>query len=913
MTRKILALLTLIGLAVAPGTAQQPPPSAIPLTAYPLGDRRNAVPLEPVVRPAPRRLATVDPCAGRTDGPCAFPRLDTSQIAFAGRIYIPAMDSLGAQIEYGAGAAGFSEDGSEILIGCRMKSVNQDGRGMIWRGTVPPIGGMSKEIAPCTGLTLAAMDGIAGPGAYFPLLGGVSHKGGRYIVNGYVTYDAAGLGTQRRTWWVGPSLSQLTGPVEGQIRNGLVMRDQSRIPIEWQAMLGGDLGVSAGYSSIISRSSAGSSFTTFWSKDVGTPGFPMHFLLGCPFRDPATGADIPVCAGRYGSPTHPYYYNGSEESGGTFIAPGTRTLVVLTRESLGPTCYGYATTDKSKHGTPYPDAINPSPENVPWCWSLSDHPAYKGPKGYPYIFVRLLYDLAELVEVKAGRKKAWEIDPYAVETMPTSNDAFGVGWTGSAVFNSLTGMHYLVRELYPGRGIDVFSGFPREGSQQPPPTNPDTETRANSYDDGWQSAWVAMAQATLKAGGPKVAGKVLHVGDSMTYSAAYGTWAREAAPAGATTSDLATFQWLHTTANDASNGWNLSWQAVTANGGMGWQSPVIDSLLTDARTQDAQYVVWQLHTPDPNPGDVAEVERRILQYRAAGINSILTTVPPRVGAGYDDTITKPYNAALRALAQRLSVPLVDLYAEIDARRPNGTWAGTLISSDGVHLSGSGGGYTPTSDPYLPGGDPATGTTGEAARHSGYLLRTWLSAVKLKEIRAAVGDVTPPTDVDCVETAGAWGPGAPPDGWGACVEGAQRRRRTWTTTVAASGTNGRACTFTGRYPVGTTAIETQTRACSTGPTLSITATGSTRSCNLVGSASGPPDGSPGWGIQYQRKEASEETWTNHGARAITTPYKVSRVVPLGQWELRATWSRVGAIPVPVPVIVAWYCEPVPSGQ
>ena len=77
------------------------------------------------------------------------------------------------------------------------------------------------------------------------------------------------------------------------------------------------------------------------------------------------------------------------------------------------------------------------------------------------------------------------------------------------------------------------------------------------------------------------------------------------------------------------------------------------------------------------------------------------------------------------------------------RRPGTTWFGTLISSDGIHPTGSGAGFSTTSDPYTPGGDPTTYRTGDAASNVGYLLRTWLTVQKLKEVKQYVIDGATP--------------------------------------------------------------------------------------------------------------------------------------------------------------------------
>ena len=70
--------------------------------------------------------------------------------------------------------------------------------------------------------------------------------------------------------------------------------------------------------------------------------------------------------------------------------------------------------------------------------------------------------------------------------------------------------------------------------------------RANSYDDAWEAAWIANVKTILStpvSGVTKTAGKVLQVGDSMTYTYAYGDWARH--KTAATASDLDAINWMH--------------------------------------------------------------------------------------------------------------------------------------------------------------------------------------------------------------------------------------------------------------------------------------------------------------------------------------------------------------------------------
>lgn len=261
--------------------------------------------------------------------------------------------------------------------------------------------------------------------------------------------------------------------------------------------------------------------------------------------------------------------------------------------------------------------------------------------------------------------------------------------------------------------------------------------RANSYDDAWESAWVANAKAILGTSVPgitRTVGKVLQVGDSMTFSFAYGDWARKKDAATATASDRDVMNWLHAGAADVTDGWQLSSDGITAMSNAGWDWGFVDNIFVDSTLNDAQFAVVMF-----NASNITFVKGRINEFIAAGIVPVLSTIPPRTNLDYNRDVADPYNVALHALAQELHLPIIDFSKEILLRRPDGTWENTLISIDGVHPSGKVNGYTPISDPYADGGDALTHTTGEAARNSGYLLRTWLTVQKMKEIKQKVVD------------------------------------------------------------------------------------------------------------------------------------------------------------------------------
>ena len=93
---------------------------------------------------------------------------------------------------------------------------------------------------------------------------------------------------------------------------------------------------------------------------------------------------------------------------------------------------------------------------------------------------------------------------------------------------------------------------------------------------------------------------------------------------------------------------------------------------------------------------------------------ILSTLPPKRGK---QEAVEAANKIIRDLSAKHQVPLVDYYAEIIARAPEGKWDGTLISNDGVHPSGG-----------------ASQDYSEAnLKKSGYALRNWLSFLMYREV------------------------------------------------------------------------------------------------------------------------------------------------------------------------------------
>ncbi len=235
-------------------------------------------------------------------------------------------------------------------------------------------------------------------------------------------------------------------------------------------------------------------------------------------------------------------------------------------------------------------------------------------------------------------------------------------------------------------------------------------------------------------------GVVIHIGDSITYANPYGGWARYGK--GHTADDDAALKWMHTGANDDTDGWHLAavdlpgGRSNTACGGIrademlaGGKSnmPPLKELLDQYRPQVA---VVMLGTNDASAGRKLEAYRKDMETIVSlmldrGIIPIVSTIPPHVHAR---ALATRYNEALRQLARDRKLPLIDYEQEILKRRPD-DWDGTLLNKGDVHPTATLGGADQSSEP-----------TAEHLRNSGYLLRGWLSVKKIEEVkRSVLGD------------------------------------------------------------------------------------------------------------------------------------------------------------------------------
>lgn len=229
------------------------------------------------------------------------------------------------------------------------------------------------------------------------LIGGGNRKIGGFLIWGdtlitsaYLYYD--GNGDQALSHFRSGVDFSRTGDVQGPFqvgsaRAGFVSGYMTPIPGEWQTALGGPALTGQCCLSIISRTSLGPAASVFAPTDVGVKNpVPAKAVLGYPITNATLGAL---------DQQNPDF-NGTTTMAGVVFPGGTRSVLFFGRHGLGPYCYGTG-------GVTGGDCVDPTGEA-------------KGNHAYPYAYQIWAYDALNLVAVKEGRKRPWEIKPYKVWT-----------------------------------------------------------------------------------------------------------------------------------------------------------------------------------------------------------------------------------------------------------------------------------------------------------------------------------------------------------------------------------------------------------------------------------------------------------------------------------------------------------------
>jgi len=236
-------------------------------------------------------------------------------------------------------------------------------------------------------------------------IGGQLVFDGKLYVAAWSYYD--GAGTQTTSQFVRPldlsTRGQVQGPVAvGTTYAGWVDMYATQIPLEWQALFGGPALTGGCCAAIIGHQSWGPSASVFNPGDVGVKSsVPATLLVGYPSDHASLGL------WSHDAGPNPAY-NMTTTIGGIVFPSGTRTVLFFGKTGLGASCYGPGTSDQSKAGKPATD-IGDTADN--YCYDPVNNS--KGTHGYPYADYVWAYDANDLLSVRNGSKKPWEIRPYA--------------------------------------------------------------------------------------------------------------------------------------------------------------------------------------------------------------------------------------------------------------------------------------------------------------------------------------------------------------------------------------------------------------------------------------------------------------------------------------------------------------------
>ena len=344
---------------------------------------------------APWLLQPVERVRPITD-PTQLRRLAFDDLTYAGAFRLPGTTQNGDSFTSGGGPLAFHAANGSLYAGARS--------GRVAEITVPTAV-KSADVAALP--TADFIQGFADPaegGMKEIAKGGVGLSGllvygGRLYGSGLTYYDANNA--QRLSHFSRPlSLAQHgASPMRSvwdERRSGFVAGYLALVPAEWQSRLGAPAITGQCCVPIISRTSFGPAAFAFDPADVDVrTKVDARPLVYYPSDHPTLGP---------WSGSSPVYGATTEVAGVALIA-GTRTALFIGRNGTGPYCYGTGTSDRSLDQ-------KPDDKGVKHCYDPAS--SDKGQHAYPYRYQMWAYDLNEWAEVRAGRRDAWSVKPYAV-------------------------------------------------------------------------------------------------------------------------------------------------------------------------------------------------------------------------------------------------------------------------------------------------------------------------------------------------------------------------------------------------------------------------------------------------------------------------------------------------------------------
>lgn len=364
--------------------------------------------IPPPLSPPPPALTVPDstgPPAPPSDPiPSGLPLVQAADLAYVGSFRLPTATNGTSRFGYGGyGVAAYNDPltGQKTLfIGSHP---HQEGH--MAQVRIPDVLGIGKDYSLLPAATWVqpfanAVDGSVAAAA------GISTSNGNYVygtlVHGNRLLLAAGeyYGcTQQRSHGYSTLDLRAVGDFRGFsfIRATANVRSlggpMATVPAVWRASLGGAVIGGMFGTAIVGCQSAGPALTVFNPDSIGFTG---HTGSTVAFYPLGSNSNHALCSGATCSSPNPEattndLYNLTTRFGGLAFPSGTRSVLVFGRHGMGTYCYGLPTD----------------------CGGDPAESDAKGPHAFPYRFQVWAYDANDLMRVRSGALKTWEVRPYA--------------------------------------------------------------------------------------------------------------------------------------------------------------------------------------------------------------------------------------------------------------------------------------------------------------------------------------------------------------------------------------------------------------------------------------------------------------------------------------------------------------------
>ena len=264
-------------------------------------------------------------------------------------------------------------------------------------------------------------------------IGGQLVYRGRLYGSVYVYYDAAG--SQTVSHWARRSTSLASGGAMGLYRvgkvgAGMVSGFMGEVPREWRRLLGGPALTGNCCIPIISRTSFGPAAFAFDPRKLGVVRpVPARPLVYYPQQHPTIG----LWDGSW-NPAKGVFFGGGTTIRGVVFPRRSRSVLFFGTQGTGTFCYGEGTDQPGLAGSPTPDGST-------WCYDPDG--SSKGTHAYPYVAEVWAYDAAQLRAVRRGRKRPWQVKPYATWRLRLP---FGSGQIGGAAYDPARRLVYVSQQ-----------------------------------------------------------------------------------------------------------------------------------------------------------------------------------------------------------------------------------------------------------------------------------------------------------------------------------------------------------------------------------------------------------------------------------------------------------------------------------